>query len=177
PFIATLVAQGAWHWARMAPSVRSAQLRRSCIFGVLTWQILAALFTWPAYLGSFNLLAGPRERYSHWSIGADFDWGQDLRRLAEYVHKKKIPRIAVRYFGGGKPEYYLAEKLMPLPPPTVDLPHGEYVAISIHLLELARSKVKDGVPAKDDEWLTWFDRHTPIATVGTTILIYRSGET
>src|SRR5439155_2730260 len=43
-------------------------------------------------------------------LDSNLDWGQDLKRLAQFVHKQGIQNIYLEYFGSADPAYYLGEK-------------------------------------------------------------------
>ena len=105
-------------------------------------------------------------------MDSNLDWGQDLKRLEEWRKENKIEKLALDYFGGGSPEYYLkgfeswrSQKGMPL--------EGSYFAISATFLQGAHGKPAPGfvrIPEDSYEWLAGL---TPIARAGDSIFIYQ----
>jgi hypothetical protein len=58
---------------------------------------------WPCSLAYFNQVV-PRGREYRWLVDSNLDWGQDLRRLADFVGKQARPAepVFVDYFGMAK---------------------------------------------------------------------------
>ena len=79
------------------------------------WMILAILIAFPYYLSYYNELAGGTSQGYKIATDSNYDWGQDLKRLKDWADKN-LPadgRIAIDYFGGGNPQYYLGNKFEP----------------------------------------------------------------
>lgn len=74
--------------------------------------ILVTLFlaesasAYPNYLSFFNRAAGGPEYGHHYLLDSNLDWGQDLKRLKQYVAKHDIQRICLSYFGTADPDFY-----------------------------------------------------------------------
>ncbi|OAI56671.1 hypothetical protein AYO47_08800, partial [Planctomyces sp. SCGC AG-212-M04] len=60
---------------------------------------LAGLWSHPYELASFNLIAGGPDGGRYHLVDSNLDWGQDLKTLADYVHREKIDDLALAYFG------------------------------------------------------------------------------
>ena len=72
--------------------------------------MLGTLASFPYFLSYYNELAGGSKNGWQVAVDSNYDWGQDLKRLTDFVEKNKIEKIAIDYFGGGNPRYYLGEK-------------------------------------------------------------------
>jgi 4-amino-4-deoxy-L-arabinose transferase-like glycosyltransferase len=63
------------------------------------WLSLTALFAYPFYIPYFNeLVGGPKNGYKY-LIDSNFDWGQDAKRLKQFLDERGIQRIYLDYFG------------------------------------------------------------------------------
>jgi len=68
--------------------------------------VVANVLAWPDYLPYFNrLIGGPRNGWRYLS-DSNVDWGQDLKRVAEYFAARPGEDLKLAYFGSGRPEYY-----------------------------------------------------------------------
>jgi hypothetical protein len=77
------------------------------------WIIIIPIIHFPSYISYFNeLVGGPKNGYKY-VTDSNTDWGQDLKRLRDFVEINKIDKIRVDYFGGSNPQYYLKDKLIP----------------------------------------------------------------
>jgi hypothetical protein len=78
---------------------------------LLFWLLLETLFVAPYFLSYFNEFAGGTMNGYRYVTDSNYDWGQDLVRLQTFVNEHpEIDTIAVDYFGGGDPKYYLGDK-------------------------------------------------------------------
>ncbi len=85
---------------------------RGVTFGVLIFLFaLSTLVATPDFISYYNVLAGRTWNGYRYATDSNYDWGQDLYRLKEFVDEHpEIDRIAVDYFGGGSPAYTLGAK-------------------------------------------------------------------
>ena len=73
--------------------------------------MLETFFAAPYFLSYFNEFGGGVQGGYHFVTDSNYDWGQDLFRLQSWVNTQpQVDKIAVDYFGGGDPEYYLPGK-------------------------------------------------------------------
>ena len=128
------------------------------ILGILiVWQIISVVSIYPHFLAYFNeAIGGPSKGYLY-VVDSNLDWGQDLKRLAEWIDKysacsdnpnletffciQKIDKIYLDYFGGGNADYYLNGKYIPwsgTKNPS-ELPKGSYFAVSVNQLQGGRA--------------------------------------
>jgi hypothetical protein len=78
------------------------------ILVLLIWLALETLLAAPYFLSYFNEFGGGVWGGYHYVTDSNYDWGQDLLRLQSFVAEHpEINKIAVDYFGGGNPNYYL----------------------------------------------------------------------
>ena len=134
------------------------------IFGVLIgWYIVSGLAAMPDYLAYCNEFIGGTEKGHHWFADADYDWGQDLKRLGQFFQDYQGAPIRLAYFGSGIPEYYNLD-VVPLKEPEGCRPIPGLVAISTTRLQ--------GVYEDNHACYSWLLAYEPIARIGGTILVY-----
>ncbi len=142
---------------------------------LLFWMIISVLITYPYFLSYYNILGGgTRDGYK---IAADsnYDWGQDLKRLKDWVEETKIEKIAIDYFGGGNPQYYFGNKFEPWwsakgPPADAGI---KWFAISLTFLQDTHAKPVHNFTQKQEDTYPWLKGKTPVARAGTSIFIYK----
>ncbi len=83
---------------------------RVALGGLLAWQAFTVLRVHPSYLAYFNELAGGPNGGWRYVNDSNLDWGQDVKRLAQFVDARAIPAIHADYFGPADATYYLKEK-------------------------------------------------------------------
>lgn len=125
PFIYILTASSLKRWVNPEPSMFNlafiwflstlknllrSSLKAVLIVFALVWLILETVIAYPYFLSYFNEIGGGTFGGYKYVTDSNYDWGQDLKRLAVFVEKEAIEKIAVDYFGGGKPDYYLGGK-------------------------------------------------------------------
>jgi len=127
---------------------------------LLAWLVLETLFAAPYFLSYFNELGGGTWGGYHFVTDSNYDWGQDLLRLQTFVNAHpEIDKIAVDYFGGGNPKYYLGNKEVnwwsAQGNPADQNIH--WLAVSVNTLELAIQPLEAGQSrsaSSSYEWLT-----------------------
>ncbi|HEX7153479.1 MAG TPA: glycosyltransferase family 39 protein [Thermoanaerobaculia bacterium] len=128
--------------------------------------VIAPVIAWGHHLSYMNVLGG-------WDKLSDsnFDWGQDLPRLAEWTRANNVTEpINLVYFGTADPKWYgiryhnLRTAAFPEPQ------RPGYLAISsVDVIGLMFP------PERRGHWRTWLDTHKAqqVGTAGKTIFIYR----
>jgi hypothetical protein len=133
---------------------------------------------WGRHLSYMNELAGgPRRGYEK-LLDSNFDWGQDLKRLGQWVRENRLSEpINLVYSGMGEPRYYgvpyrnmafgyWSEPQLPL----------DQIAIPGFLaIDVSRLQGLAIVPEQRDTWRRVLEqRHAkPVGSAGYSILIYR----
>ncbi|MBI4836810.1 MAG: glycosyltransferase family 39 protein [Candidatus Portnoybacteria bacterium] len=140
---------------------------------LLFWQVISIINIYPYYLTYFNeLVGGPANGYRY-ATDSNLDWGQDFKRLTNWVNEKNIKEIYVDYFGGTTGEYYLDGKLKPWwgDRNPKELPPNSYLAVSATLLQQGR-----GAPAPNytspTGYYDWLNLFEPITVIGNSIFVY-----
>ncbi len=161
-----------------ANSIFSVWVKASFVSVVVIWLILEVILASPYFLSYFNEFSGWRENGFHNATDSNFDWGQDLKRLKVWMDSNLGPdeKIAVDYFGGGDPAYYLGGRFVPWWS-SKGSPKDEgisWIAVSANTFQGAR-----GIPVSYfsrnpvDEYIWLDDVYSPSAKAGTSIFIYK----
>lgn len=130
-------------------------------FLLIIWYIISSVATYPYYLTYFNELIGGPKNGMRYLTDSNLDWGQDMKRLAEYAEKNNINKIRVDYFGSGLPEYYLKDRYVSWNESKI--PEKGYYAISVTYFQQARAQ----------ERYDWLKNQKPLTTIGHSILIFK----
>ena len=94
---------------------------------IIIWYAAEAFIAYPNFISYFNEFGGGKENGYEYVTDSNYDWGQDLKRLKNWVDEQNkictlivrqtetpescgISKIAVDYFGGGNLKYYLGDK-------------------------------------------------------------------
>jgi hypothetical protein len=91
-----------WAMARLFPA-RPAVL--AALFAVLL-QAGETLAVYPEFLGFFNVAAGGPKAGSRYLLDSNLDWGQDLKKLKQYMDGHPGVPFCLEYFGSADPGYY-----------------------------------------------------------------------
>ena len=161
---------------------------------LLAWLLLETLFAAPYFLSYFNEFGGGVQGGYHFVTDSNYDWGQDMLRLQSWVNANpQVDKIAVDYFGGSNPQYYLGSKEVnwssSMGNPADQGIH--WLAVSVNTLEGAIQPLAPGNTRNASDtyaWLTalrppadasgtWLGGDmgnvpTPDARAGTSIFIY-----
>lgn len=68
--------------------------------------LYANLSIWPNYLSYFNEFVGGPKNGQLYLLDSNLDWGQDLKRLADYARRHPAEDIKLAYFGSVEPGLY-----------------------------------------------------------------------
>ena len=127
-------------------------------FLLVAWLAASSFLVFPSYLAYYNELVGGPQNGHLYSVDSNTDWGQDLKRLAQFVRENNIDQIKVDYFGGGDPVYYLGNKYI-----CWDFSRGPtdgWFAIGASPYQWYR----DGY--------SWLGEYGPVAQIGYSIFVY-----
>lgn len=108
PFIYILIIK---EFKRRIAETAYKKLFTGILIVLLAWVGVEVTINYPSYLAYYNELGGGPKNGYKLITDSNLDWGQDLRRMAEWVNANpEISKIKVDYFGGGVPSYYLGDK-------------------------------------------------------------------
>ncbi|MDO8600927.1 MAG: phospholipid carrier-dependent glycosyltransferase [bacterium] len=141
------------------------------LYAMVLWLFFGALLAFPYYLSFYNELAGGTRNGYTVAVDSNYDWGQDLIRLKQYVEENNIQKISLDYFGGGNPEYYLGNKFVPWQS-TKGKPSGYFAVSATFQQERFATPAAGFVRAHDDSY-EWLKPFRPVARAGTSIFIYK----
>jgi hypothetical protein len=166
PFIYILISKEAFAFAnRVSKNHRKYFL--SFVMLLVVWIAGETAFAYPNYLAYFNeTVGGPKNGYKY-VTDSNVDWGQDLKRLQNFVEENNIQKIRVDYFGGGDVVHYLGDKAIIWHADMGQEP-GWYAISATFLQNSLYYKITRGEP--DYEWLR---ERPPTAQIGGSLLIYK----
>jgi len=122
---------------------------------LLAWQVISGAIQHPDYLAYFNELAGAHPE--NIVADSDLDWGQDMKRLGDYLRSNKVTQVAFSPFNR---TYLMAGHPLPaLTQPDPEHPSPGWNAVSITMWKVF------GDPA-------WPGRTTPQIRIGRSILLW-----
>ena len=82
-----------------AVSTVTQNLARKVIFAVLGWQAIATVGAYPLYLQYYSELVGGAKNGQKYLVDSNYDWGQDAKRLKQFLDERGITHIYLNYFG------------------------------------------------------------------------------
>jgi hypothetical protein len=139
------------------------------------WYGVGTLRVHPHHLAYFNEIAGGPANGWRLLVDSNLDWGQDLKRLAQWTRTHDVPRLKLSYFGSADPAYYgiEAQALPGYTAPhaarlTREIAPGDVLAVSVTNLQ--------GVylDAEDRRLMDRIRVLEPIGRAGWSIRIYRA---
>ncbi len=162
-FLSMLAAVGAvklWNYRPVRDDSRSDRKSpswagRVAVAILFTWFIVSSARAHPDYLAYFNELGGHHPE--NILVISDFDWGQDLSRLAAYLREHQVQQVSIAY------ENYFDPDALGFPDVQYvecgETPSG-WVAVEVRRARLYR------------ECYPWLAQQRLVTTVGKTMLIY-----
>ena len=132
------------------------------------WLIADTISAYPYFLSYYNYFGGGIWNGYKIATDSNYDWGQDLKRLKDFVDKNNIQKIGVDYFGGGNPEYYLGNKYVSWWDSKRPIEPGWY-AISANSLQVSIYNTTDKTFENNYAWTLQFK---PVDMIGNSIFIY-----
>ena len=144
------------------------------LIGLLAWYVSVSVAAWPHYLTFFNITGGGQEQGYHYVVDSNYDWGQDLKRLENWVEENKVDKIYLDYFGGADPAYYLGDKYKEWKAQASpsEVPKGSYIAISINQLQGGRAYALPNYNGPSGHY-RWVKDEKLVGRAGNTIFIFQ----
>jgi hypothetical protein len=121
---------------------------------------VSSLRAHPDYLAYFNEFGGKDP--SRLLVISDLDWGQDLTRLATYLHEHNIEHATIAYDAFYDPAPLALQDTVKMP--WCGAQGSGWVAI-----EIRRSRLHA-------QCYPWLQQHQPVALVGKTMWVYHLPE-
>ena len=164
------------------------KLKLGLISMLVLWFLVSVGRAYPHYLSYFNEAIGTDNGWRY-VTDSNYDWGQDLKRLKKWVEEQNklctlietsepcgIDKIAVDYFGGGSPTYYLGDKAVPWQSAKGNPRESgiQWLAVSVGFLQNARGELHPEQTRNPEDEYRWLqDYETPYAKAGKSIFIYK----
>ncbi len=137
----------------------------AALFGAL--HLGAALGQHPDYIPYFNPLAGGTAAGPRWLDDSNVDWGEDLRRLPDWLAARGVERVRLAYFGVNDPEHYgIRREPFAKGDWCVEPRPGAYV-VSAHILVRGLLEARTAGCRSD-----WLDRYRPRDVLGGALYLY-----
>lgn len=133
------------------------------ILFVAVSRVWSVASTFPGYLSYYNIAFGGTE--NGWKVADDsnYDWGQDVKRLADYVNKNKISSIAFDNYTGDYSAKYYKIPVTSISPKDKD--YKGYLALSASVITFHEDR------KNNYSWVV--NNYQPIARAGYSIFIYK----
>jgi hypothetical protein len=167
-FIYLLVSRAIADWMRAG----GASVKFFAVASIMASLVIGTATSFPYFLPYYNLLAGGTKQGWKIAIDSNYDWGQDLLRLRDYVAENHIDKLSLDYFGRADPLYYFGSKLVMERAVAGDPPHG-WFAISASNRQLAFAEPEPGFETGWKGVYEMLRNYQPIGQVGYSIFIYR----
>ncbi len=145
------------------------------IAGLLGWYTFESVRVWPSYLSYFNQLAGGPSGGHRFVADSNLDWGQDIKRLGQWMDANSIQHVSLDYFGWSDPVYYLGQKYIYTTgsywKDAKDFikrnPSDGWIAISATFYQEATNRAEPGRST-----YRWLMDYEPIAVIGNSIFVW-----
>lgn len=157
------------------------KFRAALVALLLFWNIFAALLIAPHYLAYFNELAGGPDGGSRLLGVPNFDWGQDLPALRQYMSDNNIQSVKLSYFGTADPSayginytYLASPRFQPWDPdyvPIVPKNFTEDCGRATGIVAISATNYY-GIFLNNRSCYSWLRPYQPIAALGHTIFVY-----
>lgn len=171
---------------KIAGSFSKKKLAACCLSLVALsgWYLIENLRAWPHYLSYFNQTALIQPAWikekkagyipggHNYAVDSNLDWGQDLKRLADWVKRNGVRNISLDYFGWADQSYYLgnnfnwiwAGRYKNAGEFLAEFPQGGHIAVSASFYMGSREKPETSY--------AWLDDYKPLAVIGNSIFIW-----
>lgn len=144
------------------------------IAGLLLWMLISIIFTAPYFLSYYNILGGGTFNGYKIATDSNYDWGQDMYRLKDFVEKNNIDKIAIDYFGGGNPSITFGDKYEIWWSSKGPLPENiKWLAVSANTITGAQATPVRGFILEEKDTYSWLKGVKPYARAGSSIFIYK----
>jgi hypothetical protein len=144
---------------------------------ILAWFLVESIVVSPHFLSYFNELGGGTKVGYRYVTDSNYDWGQDLKFLKSWIDQN-LPagrQVAVDYFGGGSPKYYLGETAENWwsargNPKDIGI---EWLAVSANTLQGAQGRLHPNLTRLPQDEYSFLRGVEPVSRAGKSIFIYK----
>jgi hypothetical protein len=77
----------------------SSKTARGVVIALLGWQCCVTILAYPLYIQFFSEAVGGARNGQKYLLDSNYDWGQDAKRLKQFVADRGISHIYLDYFG------------------------------------------------------------------------------
>lgn len=191
PFLYILITRGVTHWMHsgMIANPHTWNQRLANLFKMsfvnfpkyiffaflMFWIVIGTFTVAPHFLSFYNELAYGTPQGWKIAVDSNYDWGQDLKRLADFVDKNNIQHISVDYFGGGVPSYYLGDRVEGWSG-SRGQPKGWFAISATFRQGDFGTPINELIPTNPGQHYEWLKQYPPIARAGYSIFIYKLPE-
>lgn len=192
PFFYILSSVCIKHWIKKPEKTMFASLFRpfakiAIISLLLVWIFTETIATAPHFISYFNEVSGGTYEGYRKATDSNYDWGQDLKLLTLWAQEQGVHKIAVDYFGGGNPKYYLGDSTVEYWWSAKGNPKDqniEWLAVSVNALQGALGTPSAGFERKPADSYLWLLEERPLTRkemgeiptpdfrIGTSIFVY-----
>jgi hypothetical protein len=139
-------------------------LSRVAALALVAWLAVVSLIAHPFYIEYFNEFAGGASTGYKYLLDSNLDWGQDVKRLGEYVADRQLKHCYLACSGVEKAASYyrIPYAFIDAPEELASSPQGVLVISAALLMR--------------PEWAWLREQHQPIDRVGYTLFVYRLGD-
>lgn len=195
PFLYVLVAKVVFDILKRSEGKVTQKFLAGVIGAISLATLAIPALSYPSYLSYFNPIGGGHANGYQYVTDSNYDWGQDLKRLGEFVQNYNmcvddaqlstdyacqrltlsgalptsvpIDKIRVDYFGGSNPRFHLGDKYAPWHSHLA--PESGWYAISIGFLQ---ENWHMTTHKPDEQTYAWLKGISPVARVGDSLFVY-----
>ncbi len=126
---------------------------RVVVYVLCGWLAVATVQAHPFYIEYFNRFGGGTQNGYRCLVDSNYDWGQDAKRLRDYIDRHPSERFCVRFFGVQQELAYYGIKAR------------QAGTNATRLVVSASSLMKN-------EWTGWRESQKPVDRIGQTLFVY-----
>jgi len=124
--------------------------------------LATSIMAYPNYTAYFSEMAGGYKNGPKYLVDSNIDWGQDAKRLKQFMLENNIPFVCMSYFGQASLEYYQIDfRYLP----TKDDPHEPESVNCVVAISITSYLSEDGA-----YW--WLKKYQPDESIGGSINVY-----
>ena len=163
PLVSVAAACAVGRWMTRSMTTKVQKFATWCIAALPAAALVSTLLAYPFFISYMNPLAGGVQRGYEHLLDSNFDWGQDVKRLKQFLEERGIRRIYLQYFGTQAAiEYYQIPNDFVGSEQARQIQRG-WLVISINAL-------------MRPEWQWLREAHQPVDRIGSTLFVFKFGD-